>query len=330
MKVQIRKGIRAVVPFLVVLLIAGCSASQGGGTGSADSATAGDKANASAAGNEAAAPVFAVTTTEAVRGVIENYIDLNGDVSAAVSVDVYADTAGEVVKLNVSVGDYVSEGEVVAEVDPSRPGQQFVPSPVKSSINGTVTEVPVQVGTRIGQGVPVARISKINQLEITTEVPERFIDSMKVGLPAVLRFEAYSNATFPARVTQLSPVLNPTTRTMEVKLELARRDPRVKAGMYAEVQIITERKENVVKIPASCLVRRFGETFAYVVTDQNTAERRVVTPGIIIDDQVEVVVGVKAGDRVVIQGQNLLDDGVQVKVVDQVEPLSPESNVRVE
>jgi len=319
MKVQIRRGIIAVVPFLVVLLFAGCSASQGGKTG-----------NATAAGSEAAAPVFAVTTTEAVRGVIENYIDLNGDVSAAVSVDVYADTAGEVVKLNVSVGDYVSEGDVVAEVDPSRPGQQFVPSPVKSSINGTVTEVPVQVGTRIGQGVPVARISKINQLEITTEVPERFIDSMRVGLPAVLRFEAYPNVTFPARVTQLSPVLNPTTRTMEVKLQLARRDSRVKAGMYAEVQIITERKENVIKIPASCLVRRFGETFGYVVTEKNTAERRVVTPGIIIDDQVEVIVGVKAGDRVVIQGQNLLDDGVQVKVVDQVEPLSPESNVRVE
>ena len=80
--------------------------------------------------------VFAVNTTKAVLGQINDYIELNGDVETKSSVDIYADTSGKLVRLPISVGDRITKDQVIAEVDPSRPGSNFVASPVKSPITG--------------------------------------------------------------------------------------------------------------------------------------------------------------------------------------------------
>ncbi len=181
------------------------------------------------------------------------------------------------IRLHVSVGSAVRKDQVIAEVDPSRPGMNFVPSPVKSPIAGTVISIPPSIGATIAQGVPVARVGRTDNLEIRTEVSERFISKMQVGLNALVRFAAYPGQTFPAKVTELSPVVDPVTRTMEVKLALVNPDPRIKSGMFAEVKIITERKEGVVKIPADAMVERFGVHYVFVTKEDGTAEMRKST-----------------------------------------------------
>jgi multidrug efflux pump subunit AcrA (membrane-fusion protein) len=97
--------------------------------------------------------------------------------------------------------------------------------------------------------------------------------------------------------------------------------------MFARARIITENKNNIVKIPASAMITRFGEQYVYVVEEDpenpehNIARRRNIIPGILIDGILEVQSGLAADEEVVARGQSLLEDGVRVNVIDRVTPL---------
>ena len=267
--------------------------------------------------------VFAVNVTPAIRGEINDYIEVNGDVETTASIDVYSDAAGEVARLYVGIGQYVRADQTLAEIDPSRPGQNFTLSPVKAPIAGTITRLPVRVGSKINQSAPIAQISRTSELEIVVQIAERFISKVREGLPAVVRLDAFPERDFSAVVSELNPVVDPMTRTLEVTLRFDGDIDRVRAGMYAEVRIITERKENIVKVPADVLIRRFGENFVFVVGDDETVERRVVNPGIEIDNKLEITEGLEAGELVVYHAQNPLHDRAKRRVIDTAEP--PES-----
>jgi multidrug efflux pump subunit AcrA (membrane-fusion protein) len=98
--------------------------------------------------------------------------------------------------------------------------------------------------------------------------------------------------------------------------------------MFAKVRIITETKDNVVKIPAAALLQRFGESYVFTVeTDPSdpaflTARKQIVVPGISIDGAMEIQQGLKPDDEVIVRGQTLLEDGARVNVIDRVPPLS--------
>lgn len=272
---------------------------------------------------ENVATVFAVNTTRAVEGQILDYLEVNGDVVTRSSIDIFADTAGKLTKLAIRLGDTIEKDQIIAEVDPSRPGMKFVVSPVKSPIAGTIIDIPAQVGATITQGFPIAKVSRMDDLQIRTEVSERFISKIRVGLTALLHFEAYPEVKFWARITELDPVVDPRRRTMGITMELWTEDSRIKSGMFAEVKIITDQKAGIVKVPAECLVKRYGGYYVFVINN-GTAEKRKVTPGILIDNKLEITEGLEPDEEVVIRGQTLLEEGSHVKVIDRIMPLTAE------
>lgn len=314
----------AVLIVLALLVLTACTASGGDpGEEPTDGVDADGSREVRAEGVDT---VFAVNVTPAVRGPIADYIEINGDVQTTTSIDVYSNTAGEVARLYVRVGQRVTADELLAEIDPSRPGQNFALSPVRSPIAGTVTRLPVRVGSQVTLAAPIGEVARTTELEVVVQLAERFISRVSTGLAAEILLDAFPGETFAARVSELNPVVDPLTRTLEVKLRFSDTDPRIRAGMFAEVRIITERRDDVVKVPADVLVRRFGEEFVFVVGDDGIAERRVVSPGIEIDDTLEITAGLAADEMVVYQGQSLLEDGVRVRVIDTVEPLATAAN----
>ncbi|MCL2042822.1 MAG: efflux RND transporter periplasmic adaptor subunit [Treponema sp.] len=273
--------------------------------------------------------VFAVNTTTAVQGQIQDYIALAGDIVAGSTVDVLPETAGRVAAIYVSVGQRVSRGQNIAAIDPSRPGMDFLLSYATAPISGTIAAVPGQVGMMVSQAVPLARISGGGGLEIKLAVAERFISKMAMNLPCVVTLDAWPGETFLGRITELSPTIDLASRTMEVRLNVSDPRSRLKPGMFAKVRIITEEKDNIVKIPASALVSRFGEQYVYMVeTDPENPEflvarKRTVVPGILIDAVLEIQDGLTADEEIVVRGQTLLEDGVRVNVIEKLAPLSP-------
>ena len=267
------------------------------------------------ADREAEEPVFAVGAGEAERQRMIDSLRVNGEIEPAATVDVFPEALGDVRELTVRVGQAVERGAVIARIDQSRPGQSFVPSPVRAPISGTIIAVPVSVGSKVQQGQPVARIATTGVLQIQTHVPERFIGRLQPGQKAEIRVAAYPDAVFEARVVELSPVVDPATRTMETKLEFSEADARIRPGMFARVRIITEERADATVVPVNAVVTRLDTQYVFVITENDRVERRVVSLGLQSGDRIEITSGVSAGERIVVEGQNQLEAGVRVRLV---------------
>ncbi|AEF82441.1 efflux RND transporter periplasmic adaptor subunit [Leadbettera azotonutricia] len=284
-----------------------------------------DKAAPGGPGQDA--PVFAVNTMDAVQGQISDYLALSGDLVAASTVDAYSEAAGKVSRIMVSIGSYVNKDAPIAEVDPSRPGMQYEVNVVKAPVSGTIVALPAQLGMTVSQAVPLARIASGVGLEIRLYVAERFISRVSLRQSCEISLDAYPGEVFHGRITEISPVVDPSSRTMEVRIGVDSAS-KLKAGMFAKVRIITEHKNNIVKIPSSALIQRFGEDYVFVAeTDPDNAEgfvavKKIVAPGILIDGVLEIQQGLKPNDAVIVRGQSLLNDGAKVNVVDRIAPLS--------
>jgi len=276
-------------------------------------------------------PVFAVNTIAAAQGPIQDFIGLSGDVIASSTVDAFSEAAGRVEQVFVTIGQQVARGQAIATVDPSRPGMTFQLNTVTAPVSGTIVALPAQIGMMINQAVPLARIASGNTLEIRLFVAERFISRMRIGLSAEITLAAWPGYVFQGRIYELSPTIDPISRTMEVRVRVSQPGDRLRAGMFANVRLITERKENVVKIPSSAMITRFGNQYVYVVEQDpespefNVARRRSIVPGISVDGMLEVQSGLSPHDEVVARGQTLLEDGVRVNVIERLPPIAARS-----
>lgn len=275
--------------------------------------------------------VFAVNTIKAVSGEINDFIELNGDVKAKIEVEVYPDTTGKLVNIRKNLGDYVYKDEAIAFIDPSKPGLDFALSPVKSTISGTITSLPIKSGSTVSMQTVIAKVGILSELEIITYISEIYISKMYKGLNAILKTQAYPDKTFKAYISELSPVVDPQTRMLEVKLKLKEYDKLLKPGMFVELKIITENKNNIVKIPSECIVKKFGNYYVFAVkrtnNDEGIAELRQIKTGIQIDNKSEIVEGLNPDEEIVIRGQSLLENNTKIKIIKTIESLSKEDNL---
>jgi multidrug efflux pump subunit AcrA (membrane-fusion protein) len=277
-------------------------------------------------------PVFAVNTTGAAQGQIRDYLTLSGDIVAGSTVDTYSDAAGKITRLYVTVGSRIARGAPIAQVDPSKPGMRYVESVVRAPITGTVISLPAQVGMTINQQVSLAKIAGGGGLEVRLHVAERFISRISLRQLCEINLDAWPGEIFRGTVHEISPTVDPASRTMEVRVNVDNPESKLKTGMFAKVRLITETRENVVKIPANALVQRFGESFVFVVEPLNSGEggfvarRRDITPGILIDGVLEIQAGLEPRDEVIVRGQTLLQEGARVNIIERIPPLGAASS----
>ncbi len=263
--------------------------------------------------------VFAVNAYKTSPGNLDNYLEFGGDVASVNAVDVLPDQAGKISSILVSVGDLVKKDQVLAYVDASRPGYTFAASPVKAPINGRITSFSPTIGTQVAQSMSIAKISNTDELEIKVNVAERFISRIALNQKAVLTFDAYPGDEFEAFVSEVSPVLDTTSRTMAIRIKIAKKDSRIRVGMYARVKLITESIKDALLVPAAAVVKREGQTYVFKVDEMKENEGKAVLvsikPGITVDDKTEISEGIAAGDVIITKGQSLLNDGSKVKIV---------------
>ncbi|MDR1586635.1 MAG: efflux RND transporter periplasmic adaptor subunit [Treponema sp.] len=262
-----------------------------------------------------------VRVTPVILGTIENSVVINGDVLARNQVSILPTVAGKLVEARYGPGDRVMRGDVVAMVDPSRPGEVYSQSPVVSTISGTVLQAPYSVGETLSTQSAVYVVGDLSGLRVETFVPERFVSSVRIGLPAQVSLEAIPGETFRAEVDEVSPVLDPASRTLRIRLRFTgdpsgRVDGRVKAGMFATLSLVTNTRAGVPVIPRGAVINTYGSWIVFTVDENNVARRQDVELGLENEELFEVLSGVEPGDRIVSQGQNFLSDGDPVRIVE--------------
>ncbi len=256
--------------------------------------------------------VVSVKTMELAVTTLHGYVSTNGEVESQNSVSVFPDMGGKVISTNVVLGSVVKKGDIIAYVDPSEPGSSYRSSPVYAPISGSIISTPLKNGTKVTTSTAVATIGDIKNLQVTANVPERYVSVLKTGLKANVKVEAYPDVVFEATVSRVSPVVDSTSRTKEVVLTFDKIDPRVNAGMFAKVILYTEDYTDCVVMPVDALVQNGDDYYAYIVNDDSTVKKQKVTLGKSVDGVVQITSGLESGLRVVTQGQTSLAEGSKI------------------
>jgi multidrug efflux pump subunit AcrA (membrane-fusion protein) len=290
---------------------------QGAPTAGQAGGATGTRQASSAASGTTQRTAVAVRTVEVTLGTIENSVAVSGDVLAAQQVAIYPQTGGRITELRFRVGDRIRRGDVVAWIDPSRPGEVYAASPVTSTITGTVLQTLYSVGDTVGTSSAIYAVGDLSSIVVETLIPERFSTSMRLGLQAEASFEALPGEFFPMAVSEISPILDTASRTLRIRLRFqGALDPRIRAGMYATVSLVTASRANIPIIPRTSLINTYGDWVVYTVDANNFARRCVIETGLENEEFVEVTSGLEVGEIVVSVGQNFLSDGESVRIVE--------------
>ena len=257
-----------------------------------------------------------VRVTPVSPDTIENSVIINGEILARNQVTIFPVIGGRLVEIYRRIGDRVNRGDIVAMVDPSRPGEIYSRSPVVSTVGGTVLQAAYSIGDTITTQSPVFVVGDLSSLLIETNVAERFVAAITPGMNAVLWFEAIPGETFAAEVTEINPVLDPVSRTLRIRLRFLNPDPRIIAGMFATISLVTNRKVDVPVIPRLSVISTYGSWIVFIIDEDNVARRQEVKLGIENEEFVEVLEGLTIGQNVVSAGQNFLSDGDLVRIVE--------------
>ena len=198
----------------------------------------------------------------------------------------------------------------VAEEDIARIERQDAPSralTLASPASGVVTEKNVVAGSRVMPGMDLYRIADLSRVWVEGEVFERDLARVRVGQQATVRVDAYAGESFAGRVAYVYPSVSVETRTGRVRIELNNPGARLMPGMYARVELDPARERMALLIPRDA-VHVTGERAMVFVPDATGAlHARDVTTGLVSGGDIEVIAGLRAGERVVASANFLID-----------------------
>jgi RND family efflux transporter MFP subunit len=170
----------------------------------------------------------------------------------------------------------------------------------------------IQAGTSSqSQAMPVVRLSQNSLLRLIIQVPESAVARIHVGEPVNVKVQAL-NRTYEGKVARFDDKVNPETRTMETEVDVPNPKLELVPGMYAAASIAAEESRGVLIAPVQAIVRKDGNTTAWVVGRDGKLEPHEVTVGLEAPDRVEVRSGLRENDLVVVGGRAQLKEGTIV------------------
>ncbi|MCE5309979.1 MAG: efflux RND transporter periplasmic adaptor subunit [Acidobacteriales bacterium] len=187
-----------------------------------------------------------------------------------------------------------------------RPGQFGQSVAVLAPISGKILDMSVVPGEyRNDTSSPLVTIADLGSVWVTADVPETSIRYIQLGERLDVDFEAYPGESFRGRVTRIADVVDPQTRTIKVRAEIANRDGRFRPEMFCRIRH-SEALERKPVVPASAVVMQEGKNVVWRLMAPGSFERVAVQTGVHMGDRVAILSGLSAGDKVVVDGTMLL------------------------
>lgn len=181
---------------------------------------------------------------------------------------------------------------------------------LSSPINGIVTAVTAQEGQLAGGG-PLVSVVNIDRLKLELQVGESNINKLKGGDKMEAWVPAVSQEPFTGVITNIAPHIDARTKAYPVTMELANEEGLIKGGMYGEVQLITDRKEDVIIIPQFAILDYEQKKVVYVVEDDK-AKMKEIKVGLTLGERAEILAGLTEGEALVVKGQYGIKEGTPV------------------
>jgi len=273
----------------------------------------GPMGNGKAKAEEKQAEAVAVVTAD--TGTVIRSTNLVGTLVGEQQVTVMPKVAGRVTQIARPEGSFVKAGDPILFIVNDIPGMDYKPGPVLSPIDGVVGKVNIEVGQNASPGTSVATVaSYAERIRVRAAVSDADLPYVKIGSSADASVSGIPDQLFSGRVTQISPMVDPASRSATVEIMLSNSQHKLVPGMTASVRLVVERREHVVAVPASALFAT-DKTRA-VVVEGATARFRTIQTGLAGDDMVEIVSGIQPGDKVATVGKERVQDGETVRPVE--------------
>jgi membrane fusion protein, multidrug efflux system len=181
---------------------------------------------------------------------------------------------------------------------------------------GVVVGIDAEVGSVVAAGQTVFRIAQVGEREVVVNVPERAVAGLKSTPSVAVKVDALGAEAplFPAKLRELSPTADATTRTFLARFSLMDAPDTVKLGMTATV-VVGSQSASAIVLPLTAVATRDGQPRVWRVDDKAlTVEPVNITTGALAGDGIVITSGVKAGERIVTAGANLLTPGQKVRL----------------
>jgi RND family efflux transporter MFP subunit len=186
---------------------------------------------------------------------------------------------------------------------------------IRTPIAGIVTEINAKVGEVVSGQMAAVSVAQLDPVVVKPRVSEYLINRFSINQEVAISIPAASNEPYQGMVNAIAPVPAAGTMTYPMEIEIGNQDGLIKAGMFAEINLTTETRRNVLVVPSEAVVIREGRTVLFLVEGHRAVMREVIV-GIDNGQSAEIVYGVNAGHRIIFRGQDFLEDG---SLIDDVE-----------
>ena len=145
-------------------------------------------------------------------------------------------------------------------------------------------------------------------------LPGKLLGQIKEGQPVRTMNYTISDKFLTGRIAQVSPVLDPETRTFKANVEIDNPELLLRPGMFVNNEVIVASSDSTIVIPKDLIIPRRNRKIVFVV-EQGTAIERAVTTGLENPDDIEVIEGLELNERLVVEGYETLRHRAKVTIV---------------
>ncbi len=205
----------------------------------------------------------------------------------------------------------LKEMEAILEQERTRLQNTMIVAPFR----GEVSRKYIDAGALVSPSTPLANLVHTETLKIVANILEKDISLLRAGMKAKIQVESYPGRIFEGRVEKINSALDLATRTLQVEIYIPNSDRSLKPGMFAHVELILLEKPQTLVIPREAVLGMSSEMYVFVVEGKQ-AVRKPITIGYEQDRIVEVLKGLNQGDMIIIKGQQLIKEGLAIRVVE--------------
>ncbi len=237
----------------------------------------------------------------------EEYLSANriGARSDAASLAGLADAAKQRMRLAGMSEEQIRAVETGGKVQPRLT--------ITAPIGGVVGELTAREGMTVMAGAPLFRLNGLSTVWVNAEVPEVAAAQVRPGNLAEARTPALPGQVFKGKVSAILPEVNPATRTLKARVEIANPAGALVPGMFATVNFSPAARKDVLLVPSEAVIQTGKRSVVVVAQADGRFASVDVEIGIDSNGQTEIRKGLQAGQKVVVSGQFLVDSEANLK-----------------
>jgi membrane fusion protein (multidrug efflux system) len=185
---------------------------------------------------------------------------------------------------------------------------------IRAPFSGRVGISDIAPGALISPGTPIVSLDDVSLIRVDFSVPDRYLPILREGLTITAEPDARPGEVFTGRIAQIDTRIDPATRALKARAEFSNSDGRLKPGMLIKVGI-DQGQRQAVAVPEAAIQFEGTQASVFLIVKGpkgQIARRTTVQTGLSSDGYVEIVSGLKAGDRIVADGLNRVQDGATV------------------